>query len=79
MIGQIWIAFFGVSAVWLSMSPNPNTARWGCVCGMISQPAWFYETYMAEQWGIFALCWCYAVSWARGIKTHWLTPREVIA
>lgn len=71
MIGQLWIALFGVSAIWLSMSPEPKTARWGCVCGMASQPAWFYETWIAEQWGIFALSFLYLLSRMRGIKTHW--------
>lgn len=72
-MGQAWIVIFGVSAVWLSMSPVKETARWGCICGLISQPAWFYETYSAEQWGIFALCFLYLLSWLRGVKTHWLS------
>ena len=28
--------------------------------------------YMLEQWGIFALCVLYTVSWLRGLKQHWI-------
>ncbi|WP_373078629.1 hypothetical protein [Zhongshania sp.] len=76
MIGQVWIAVFGVAAIWLSMSPNQKTARWGCVFGLLGQPGWFYETWIAGQWGIFALSFLYLLSWIRGIKTHWLDRRS---
>lgn len=39
-----------------------------------SQPFWFYATWKAEQWGIFALCFFYTYSWARGLR-QWLPKK----
>jgi hypothetical protein len=72
ILTQVAIAVFGVSAVFLSQDPRERVRRWACVCGLLSQPAWFYETYSNEQWGIFALCFLYAFSWARGFYYHWV-------
>ena len=40
----------------------------------LGQPFWFYATWKAGQWGIFALCTLYTYAWARGVWTHWLSP-----
>jgi hypothetical protein len=72
MIAQLGIALFGLAAIWLSQSPAPQVQRWACVLGLCGQPFWFYVTWTAEQYGIFALCVLYTLSWARGVKTHWL-------
>lgn len=72
MIAQIFIALFGVTAIFLSQSPNPTAQKYACICGLAGQPAWFVATISAEQWGMVALCCFYSVAWARGFKTHWL-------
>jgi hypothetical protein len=73
MIEQIAIAIFGVYAVFLSQSDRASHRRWACVFGLIGQPFWFYATWKAGQWGIFALCFLYTISWARGVHTYWWT------
>ena len=75
MIAQFLIALFGVSAIWLSQDERPHVRRWGCVCGLLAQPAWFWTTYSNGQWGIFALCFLYTWAWAKGVRTHWMTGR----
>lgn len=75
MIEQIGIAFFGVIAVWLSQDSRPQWCRWACIFGLCSQPFWFMAAWKAEQWGILFLCFLYAASWLRGVKTHWLRRR----
>lgn len=70
---QIGIALTGATAVFLSQDRRESWRRWACIFGMAGQPFWFYATFKAEQWGMFALCVLYALAWARGIKTHWLT------
>ena len=72
MIEQIGIAIFGVAAVFLSQDARESWRKWACVFGLAGQPFWFMATFKAEQWGIFALCFLYAYSWARGIKTFWM-------
>lgn len=72
MIEQLGIAFCGLSAVFLSQDKRESWRRWACIFGLVGQPFWFYATYKAGQWGIFALCFLYAYSWSRGIWTYWL-------
>jgi hypothetical protein len=71
MIAQAWIAIFGVAAIWLSQDERVNVRRWACVCGLLAQPAWLITTASAGQWGIFALSFLYAWSWAKGVRTYW--------
>jgi hypothetical protein len=75
VIEQITIAIFGVAAVYLSQDRRENWRRWACIFGLAAQPAWFYMTWRAHQWGVFALCFLYAGSWLRGFVTHWVRGR----
>ena len=72
MIEQIGIALFGVTAVFLSQSEDIKFRRWACVFGLAGQPFWFYMSFTAGQWGVFALCFLYSFSWAKGFRTHWM-------
>jgi hypothetical protein len=72
MIEQAVIAIFGVGATWLSQDSRRDMQRWACVLGLLAQPAWFYATWKAEQWGIFALAFVYTAAWLRGAWTFWV-------
>ncbi len=72
MIEQIAIALSSVAATFLSQDPKKSRRRWACLLGLIGQPFWFYATWKAGQWGIFALCFFYTASWARGVRTYWM-------
>lgn len=73
---QIAIAILGVTAVWLTQQKREEWKRYACILGMCSQPFWFYPTWKAEQWGIFALSFAYTYSWYLGLKNHWLTKEQ---
>ena len=73
-IDQIAIAVFGALAAWLSQERREAYRRWACIFGMLGQPFWFYTSWKAEQWGIFAVSVLYAVAWMRGLWLHWLAP-----
>ncbi|RKE36667.1 hypothetical protein B0G76_2869 [Paraburkholderia sp. BL23I1N1] len=75
MLEQIGIGLFGVAAVFLSQDVNMNRRRYACLFGLVAQPFWFYATWKAHQWGIFALSFLYAASWLRGFANHWLGIR----
>ena len=47
--------------------------KYACLFGIAGQPFWFYSAFVAEQWGIFALCFFYTYSWLLGVKNNWLT------
>jgi hypothetical protein len=72
VIDQLAIACTGVTAVWLSQDKRDHWRKWSPVFGLMSQPFWFYAAWTAEQWGIFALCFLYMLSWMRGFKAYWL-------
>lgn len=74
MIDQLMIGVCGVSAVFLSQDPRPSVARYACLFGLLGQPFWFWATWHAGQWGIFALSFLYLFSWARGAWYHWVKP-----
>ena len=71
-VEQIGIAFTSAVAIWLANDARPGWRKWACVFGLTAQPFWFYATWKAGQWGIFALSFFYAYSWARGFYNQWV-------
>jgi len=71
MIEQIGILLCGVTAVFLSQCEGIKYRRWACIFGLMGQPFWFYATYVANQWGIFMVCFLYLFSWLKGFYTYW--------
>ena len=71
MLAQTIIVTCGVASVWLSQSPAVQSRRWAPLIGLGAQPFWMWETWHAQQYGIFALSFVYAVGWMRGIRTYW--------
>lgn len=72
MLAQLAIGLFGVTAVFLSQDPRISRRCYACLFGLAAQPFWFYTTWQAHQWGIFALSFFYTFSWARGFVAHWI-------
>lgn len=66
MIIQILIVLTGGVAIWM-VNQDKNWAKWGNVVGLVSQPLWLYTTFVAEQWGIFALSLFYMFCWGQGV------------
>lgn len=79
MTAQIFIALFGVTAVALSQSTYASRRRWASVFGLLGQPFWFYAAFQAQQWGIFAICLLYTLSWGKGFYSNWLRPDAAMA
>ena len=76
MIDQLFLGVTGVTAIMLTQQNyREDWKRYACLFGMAGQPFWFYATYQAEQWGIFALCFFYAYSWGLGIRNHWFMTK----
>jgi hypothetical protein len=76
MIEQIAISLCGALAVFLSQDRRAHWRRWACIFGLAAQPLWFDMAWRAHQYGVLALCFVYAASWARGFTAHWLVRRE---
>ena len=75
-IDQIAIAVLGAGAAWLSQARAESFRRWACVFGMLGQPFWFYASWQAGQWGIFAVSVLYALAWMKGVWTYWISPNR---
>lgn len=69
---QIAIALTGAIAVWLSQDARAGWRKWACIFGLCGQPFWFYATWTAAQYGIFALCFIYTWAWFRGFRHYWM-------
>jgi len=72
LIIQTLIAVLGITAVWFSQSRRAERRKYACIFGLLGQPLWFYTTWSAGQWGIFALSLVYTVAWFKGLHIYWL-------
>jgi hypothetical protein len=77
LIVQVGIAVLGVAAIQASQDERYSRRRWACVLGLLAQPAWFYETITAEQWGMVALSAAYTLAWLRGFHSYWWKGRPI--
>lgn len=73
---QIGIMVFGWTAVLLSQRASLPLRKWACICGLCSQPFYFYATWHAEQWGMFSAAFAYTFAWGSGLWTYWRSAAE---
>lgn len=73
-IDQLMILTCGVLAIWFSQDTRADIRRYACLCGLMSQPFWFYTSFTHEQWGIFISSFLYSAGWIRGFNSYWLQP-----
>ena len=73
-LDQVAIALTGATAAWLTQCRSERLRKFACIFGLVGQPFWFWASWQAEQWGIFAVSVLYAVAWLRGLWIHWLAP-----
>ena len=76
-VAQAVVTIFGASAIFLLGARIDRVRRWGVVCGLIAQPAWYITAIAHEQWGLLPVFALYTGSWLRGLWTYWLRPAPV--
>ena len=74
---QLIIAVTGIISIWLTQDESENRRKYACIFGLMGQPFWFYSTYQAELWGMFALSFVYAGAWVKGFYIFWLKPKHM--
>jgi len=72
VIDQIFLLVTGATAVWLSQDTREHVRKYAPIFGLLSQPFWFYASFTAGQWGIFAISFVYAYAWCRGFYNQWI-------
>ena len=77
MTAQIFIALFGLTAVYLTQQSNEHIKRYASIFGLLGQPFWIYATYTTSQWGMFFLTVCYTYAWLVGFYNTWIKPKSL--
>lgn len=72
---QIGIMLTGVVAIFLTQSKHESWRRYACLFGLAGQPFWIYASWSAQQWGIVFITGLYTLAWARGLWSHWISPK----
>lgn len=62
---QTWVLLCSGTAVWL-VARTDKWQRWGYILGLLSEPAWLYGAWKAQQWGVILLVAWYCYSWSCG-------------
>lgn len=73
---QVVIIVAGAFAAWLSQDPNPFKRKWSSIAGLAAQPAWFYSTYINDQWGMFLVSFIFTAAYARGFISFWIKKEQ---
>lgn len=73
---QFVIIVAGAIAAWYSQDPNPSNRKWSSVAGLVTQPAWFYSTFVNHQWGMFLVSFIFAAAYARGFISFWIKKEQ---
>lgn len=71
---QVWITLFGGAAIWLMNGRSERWRRVGVLCGCCSQPAWYVQLVLHEQWLMVPVYAMYTAAWLRGLWLHWIAP-----
>lgn len=64
MITQLFIALFGLTALYLSLNGGDRARRWAPFIGLAGQPFWLSATFGAGQPGMAILCLAYTMVYA---------------
>ena len=75
-LAQFSIIGLGVPAIWL-VGRTEDWKKWGYLLGLLTEPGWFYTSYINEQWGIFILSLWYLYAWAQGVYNYIIKPAGI--
>lgn len=74
IVSQIWITLFGATAIWLMNGRTEKQRRAGVIFGLLSQPAWYAQLVIHDQWLMLPVYAIYTSAWLRGLWTLWIRP-----
>lgn len=77
-VDQGWIFFWSTGALVLSYSLRNELRRWAPIVGLIAQPAWYYSTWVAHQWGALALSVLITGCHIYGIRNLWFKKKAPV-
>jgi hypothetical protein len=68
---QLFIAVFGLSALWMAMGRNDRLRKWAPLVGLAGQVSWAIFAWQTGGWGIAILVVAYTLVYLNGIRVHW--------
>jgi hypothetical protein len=68
---QLFIALFGLCALWMAMGNNARARKWAPVVGLCGQPFWAAFAWQTQGWGLGVLVVAYTTVYARGAWVQW--------
>lgn len=68
---QFFILIFSAISI-LLVCRTDKYKKYGYIFGLISQPFWFYSSYINHQYGMLILTVVYTYSWIVGIYNYWI-------
>jgi len=74
-VTQIFIALFGLGAIWMALDPDKRLHKWAPLVGLAGQPFWAAFAWETQGWGLAALVVAYTAVYARGAWVQWEARR----
>lgn len=68
---QLFIAMFGLTAIYCAMGNNQALRKWAPVIGLAGQPAWGFFAWQSGAWGLGLLVAAYTLVYINGIRVQW--------
>jgi hypothetical protein len=68
---QIFIALFGLGAIWMAMGKDKRMHKWAPLVGLAGQPFWAAFAWETRGWGLALLVVAYTVVYVRGAWIQW--------
>lgn len=68
---QLFIAIFGLTAIWLATGNCPTGRKWAPIIGLCGQPFWFWFAHESGGWGVMILTSAYTAVYVRGVWVQW--------
>ena len=72
---QIFIALFGLGAIWMAMGTDERLHKWAPIVGLAGQPFWAAFAWETRGWGLGALVVAYTAVYLRGAWVQWEARR----
>jgi hypothetical protein len=71
MLIQIIILVTGCTSIWV-VNRKEKWYKYGCIIGLLGQPAWLYLAITTHNWEIFILTLVYTYSWGQGVYFNFI-------
>jgi hypothetical protein len=73
---QLWLAFFGLGALFCALGNHPFRRKLAPILGLCAEPFWFYFAYDTSAGGVMILSIAYGIVYGYGLKVQWFAGKR---